>query len=183
METEQAGWRSPLHQSRRKQVLTTSPQVKIILIGQVLVVFAISLDMTILTTTLPVVAIALNTHATGAFWIASSYLLANAVVQPIMAALADIFGRRSVTFSALSIFTIGSVICCVANDLTTMLVGRTVQGIGGGGILAVNLIIISDLVPLRVRPKYLSIIQLVVSIGFIIAPIIGGALIKVANWR
>ncbi|SMR54784.1 unnamed protein product [Zymoseptoria tritici ST99CH_3D1] len=160
-----------------------SKQIKLILVGQICVVFAISLDMTILTTTLPAVAVALNTNATGAFWIASSYLLANAVVQPIMAGLADIFGRRSITFSALCIFTLGSIICCVANDLVTMLVGRTIQRIGGGGVLSVNLIILSDLIPLRVRPKYLSIMQLTVSIGFNIAPIIGGAFVKVTTWR
>ncbi|KJY01044.1 hypothetical protein TI39_contig305g00015 [Zymoseptoria brevis] len=161
----------------------SSKQIKLILVGQICVVFAISLDMTILTTTLPAVAVALNTNATGAFWIASSYLLANAVVQPIMAGLADIVGRRSITFSALCIFILGSIICCVANDLVTMLVGRTIQGIGGGGVLSVNLIILSDLIPLRVRPKYLSIMQLTVRVGFNIAPIIGGAFVKVTTWR
>lgn len=179
-----------------------SRQIKLIVMGQIFVVFAISLDMTILTATLPVrwspdsshlktvadfrdktVAEALGANTTTAFWIAASYLLANAVVQPIMASLADIFGRRSVTFASLTLFTLGSIICSVANSVTTMLAGRIVQGLGGGGILAVNLIIMSDLIPLRVRPKYISLQQLIVSVGFNIAPIIGGALVKVTTWR
>ncbi|EME85767.1 uncharacterized protein MYCFIDRAFT_186251 [Pseudocercospora fijiensis CIRAD86] len=160
-----------------------SKQIKLIVLGQICVLFAISLDMTILTATLPTVAQALHADSVETFWIAASYLLANAVVQPLMAALADIFGRRSVIFSALALFTIGSIICCAANNVAAMLAGRTIQGIGGGGILSVNLIIISDLIPLRARPKFISIQQLVVSIGFNIAPIIGGVLVKATTWR
>ncbi|KAK4504762.1 hypothetical protein PRZ48_002724 [Zasmidium cellare] len=160
-----------------------SRQVKLIVLGQMFVVFAISLDMTILTATLPDVADALNANATKSFWIAASYLLANAVVQPLMAALADVFGRRSVIFSALLLFTVGSLICSLANNVAAMLAGRTIQGMGGGGILSVNLIIISDLVPLRWRPKYLSFQQLCVSVGFNVAPIIGGVIVKHTTWR
>lgn len=104
-------------------------------------------------------------------------------MQPLMAALADVFGRRSVIFTALMLFTVGSVICSVAPNVATMLAGRTIQGIGGGGILSVNLIIVSDLVPLRERPKYISFQQLCVTVGFNTAPIIGGLLVKHTTWR
>ncbi|KAF2216152.1 hypothetical protein CERZMDRAFT_64621 [Cercospora zeae-maydis SCOH1-5] len=160
-----------------------SKQVKLIVMGQCLVVFTISLDMTILTASLPAVSRALNADAISTFWIASSYLLANAVVQPIMAALADIFGRRGTIFTAVALFTIGSVICCATNNVAGMLAGRTIQGIGGGGILSVNLIILSDLIPLRARAKYISLQQFIVSIGFNIAPVIGGALVNATTWR
>ena len=132
---------------------------------------------------LQTVAQALHADAVKTFWIAASYLLANAVVQPIMAALADIFGRRGVIFTALVLFTLGSILCSVAHNVALMLAGRTIQGIGGGGILSVNLIIVSDLVPLRYRPKYISFQQLCVSVGFNIAPIIGGLLVKHTSWR
>lgn len=117
------------------------------------------------------------------FWIATSYLLANAVVQPLMAALADVFGLRSVIFTAMVLFTMGSIICAVADNVGAMLAGRVVQGVGGGGILSLNLIIISDLVPLRSRGKYISLLQFCVSIGFNIAPIIGSLLVKHTTWR
>ncbi|KAF2168270.1 hypothetical protein M409DRAFT_53555 [Zasmidium cellare ATCC 36951] len=166
-----------------EQPWTPSRQVKLIVLGQMFVVFAISLDMTILTATLPDVAHALDANATKSFWIAASYLLANAVVQPLMAALADVFGRRSVIFSALLLFTAGSLICALANNVAAMLAGRTIQGIGGGGILSVNLIILSDIVPLRWRSKYQSFQQLCVSVGFNIAPILGGIIVKKTTWR
>ena len=83
---------------------------------------------------------------------------------------------------SVAVFTIGSIVCAAAPTVPAMLAGRTVQGVGGGGIMSVNLIILSDLVPLRQRSKYQGIIQLVFAFGTNIAPIIGGAMIK-TDWR
>ena len=128
------------------------------------------------------VARALNATAIESFWIAVSYLLANAVCQPTTAALADAFGRRSMLLGSVALFTIGSIICATAPSVSAMLVGRAIRGLGGGSIMSVNLIILSDIVPLRQRPKYQGIIQLVFAFGTNIAPVIGGVLIK-ASWR
>ena len=117
-----------------------------------------------------------------AFWIAASYLLAQAECQPVLAGLADIFGRRAVFFAAVALFAIGSIMCGRVEDTATMLAGRSVQGLGGGGIAAVNLIILSDLVPLRQRSRYLGYIQLVFAIGTNTGPVIGGLLVK-STWR
>lgn len=125
---------------------------------------------------------ALHANATKTFWIAASYLLANAVCQPTLAALADIFGRRAMFFSGVALFTIGSIVCATAPNVAAMLAGRTLQGTGGGGIMSVNLIILSDLVPLRQRSQYQGYMQLVFALGTNIAPIIGGALVK-STWR
>ena len=157
-------------------------QIWLIIAGQICVVFVISLDSTILTLSLPTVAEALHANAVNSFWIVASYLLANAVVQPLMAAFADIFGRRSTFFASLLLFTIGTIVCSTAHSVAQMLVGRTVQGIGGGGIFAVNLIILSDIIPLRVRSKYIGLVQVINSFAINLGPIIGGALIKV-SWR
>jgi MFS family permease len=99
-----------------------------------------------------------------------------------MAALADIFGRQLMFFGSVAFFTIGSIICATAPTVPAMLAGRTIQGVGGGGILSVNLIILSDLVPLLQRSTYQGYIQLVFSFGTFLAPIIGGFLIK-TQWR
>lgn len=157
-------------------------QIWLIIAGQICVVFVVSLDSTILTVSLPTVAKALDANAVKAFWIVAAYLLANAVMQPLMAAFADIFGRRSTFFSSLLMFTIGTIICCTAHNVAQMLAGRTIQGIGGGGIFSVNLIILSDLIPLRYRSKYVGLVQLINSLAVNLGPIIGGALIK-TSWR
>jgi len=159
-----------------------SKQVKLIIVGQLIVVFVVAIDLTILTATLPTITEALGATAVESFWIAASYLLANAVVQPLMAALADIFGRRSSFLTALLLFTVGTVVCCTAKSVSAMLAGRVIQGVGGGGILSINLIIFSDLVPLRQRSKYIGMVLMVSALGLNIAPIIGAALLN-STWR
>jgi MFS family permease len=74
-----------------------------------------------------------------------------------MAALSEIFGRPICLISSLVLFTIGTILCCVAHSLTLLLVGRSVQGIGGGGIIILGLVIFTDIVPLRFRAKYYGI--------------------------
>jgi len=74
--------------------------------------------------------------------------------MPYTAALSDIFGRPICLLVSLCLFTIGSIICCVAPKLAVLLAGRCVQGIGGGGILILGLVIFTDIVPLRYRPQY-----------------------------
>jgi MFS family permease len=77
--------------------------------------------------------------------------------MPFIAALSDIFGRPVCLLTSLGLFTVGSVFCSVAHSLSLLLVGRCVQGIGGGGIIVLGFIIFTDIVPLRFRPKYFGI--------------------------
>jgi MFS family permease len=77
--------------------------------------------------------------------------------MPFTAALSDIFGRPVCLLTALAIFTVGTILCCVANTFTILLAGRSIQGIGGGGIMILGLVIFTDIVPLRFRSKYYGI--------------------------
>lgn len=99
-----------------------------------------------------------------------------------MAALAEAFGRQAMFLGSVGVFTVGSIACATAPSVVTMLAGRTIQGIGGGGVISVNLITLSDFVPLRQRSKYQGLIQLVFALGTNIAPIIGGAMVD-SSWR
>jgi MFS family permease len=90
--------------------------------------------------------------------VGTSYLLASAVTMPYTAALSDIFGRPICLLASLASFTLGSIICCLAQTLSTLLVGRCFQGVGGGGILIISLVIFTDIVPLRYRAKYYGIV-------------------------
>lgn len=64
-----------------------------------------------------------------------------------------------------------------------MLAGRSIQGIGGGGVMSLVLIIFSDIVPLRQRPVYISYVQVAWAIGTISGPVIGGAIVQKTTWR
>ena len=101
----------------------------------------VALDATILVPVLPTLATELDGSATEAFWAGTSYLLASAVVQPFIAALSEIFGRREATLMSLTLFAIASIICGVAHSFRTLLTGRVFQGIGGGGIICQSQIV------------------------------------------
>ena len=79
-------------------------------------------------------------------------------------------------------FLIGIIISGLAKDFTVMLVGRTIQGVGGGGVILLNDIIITDLVPMRLRGAYFGAIGGVWAIGSVSGPVIGGALAYKATW-
>ena len=77
----------------------------------------------------------------------------------------------------------GTIIASVANNVSLLLVGRCVQGVGGGGLVALTYVIITDLVTLRERGKYMSVISLQWAIGSVIGPVIGGAFAEKVTWR
>jgi MFS family permease len=79
-------------------------------------------------------------------------------------------------------FLVGVIVSSVASTFTPMLVGRTVQGVGGGGIILMSDIIITDLVPMRLRGTYFGIIGGVWALGSVSGPVIGGALAYEASW-
>jgi len=74
--------------------------------------------------------------------------------MPFIAAVSDIFGRPICLVASLVFFTVGSVQCSAAQSMGTLLAGRCIQGVGGGGIYVLSLVIFTDIVPLRFRPKW-----------------------------
>ena len=126
---------------------------------------------------------ALNGTAIEAFWSGTSFLLTSAVFQPLFGSLSSIFGRRPLILFALLLFTVGSIIPAVANNFTVILVGRSIQGIGGGGIIAVSEIVITDLVPLRQRGKYFGFFSMMWAIGSVAGPLLGGGFAENVSWR
>ncbi|KAE9362755.1 MFS general substrate transporter [Stipitochalara longipes BDJ] len=143
----------------------------------------VALDATILVPVLPALATALHGTSSDAFWAGTSYLLTSAVFQPFIAALSDVFGRQQLLLLSLIFFSAGALICAFANGFTILLVGRSIQGIGGGGIITLGQVIFSDIVPLRQRPKYFSFVLGAWAIGTILGPVIGGTFVEKLNWR
>ncbi|KAI1212610.1 major facilitator superfamily domain-containing protein [Annulohypoxylon truncatum] len=140
-----------------------------------------SIDSTIITTSLPTVT--REVGGAGQYvWIANSYLFACTVPQPLYGQIANIFGRRNPLFVAIALFTLGSGIAGGSHNVVTLIAGRTIQGLGSGGLYVLSDIIICDLVPSRYRGPYISAVLSTAAIGATIGPIIGGALAQ-ANWR
>lgn len=87
--------------------------------------------------------------------------------MPLFIAVSDVFGRRPLLVFALVLFTVGAIVCGVAQNFTVLLAGRTVQGSGVGGIMTITEAIITDLVPLRERGNFFALISIVWAIGTI----------------
>lgn len=124
----------------------------------------------------------LHGTAIEAFWTGTSFLLTSAVFQPTIGSLSHIFGRMYAIVFCSIFFLVGIIVSSVAQDFTAMLVGRTIQGIGGGGIILMSDIVITDLVPMRQRGMYFGLIGGCWAIGSVSGPVIGGVLAYKATW-
>ncbi|KAJ7729243.1 iron permease [Mycena maculata] len=124
---------------------------------------------TVVSTALP--TIAKDLHIAQFVWIGSTYALANAAILPLCGGLAQVFSRKPVILGSLALFAAGSAIGGAAPNEGTLFSARILQGMGGGGILALCTIIVSDLVSLA----------WCFSGG--IGPVVGGALAQQGKWR
>ncbi|KAJ7432135.1 iron permease [Mycena galericulata] len=147
----------------------------------IVTIFLSALDLTAVSTALPTITDRL--HGGNLFvWVGSAYALSSTAILPLSGRLADIFGRRPLMLSSIFFFALGSALAGSAQNMHMMIAARTIQGIGGGGIINLCEIIISDLVPLSERGIYQGILGLTWSFASGIGPPIGGALAS-TQWR
>jgi MFS family permease len=153
-----------------------------IFVALCLLAFISALDVAIITTALPRVTADIEASEQDYVWIANSFVVASSVIQPLTGQLADILGRRIPLITATALFALGSGISGGAHNVAMMIGGRTVQGLGAGGVYVLLDIVCCDLVPLRERGKYLGLMNSWAGVAAGIGPVVGGALAE-ANWR
>ncbi|PWY80841.1 hypothetical protein BO94DRAFT_625966 [Aspergillus sclerotioniger CBS 115572] len=147
-----------------------------------LTLFISALDQTIISTTIPTITKSLNSAA-GYTWIGASYLLAICAANPIWIRISDIWGRKPALLSTIVIFAIGSLLAATSRTMAMLIAGRAVQGLSGGGLMALVNIVISDLFSMRHRALYISATALVWVLAGTTGPVIGGALAEFVGWR
>ena len=87
------------------------------------------------------------------------------ILQPSYASFSHIFGRKPMVLVSLVFFLIGALVGALAKNFTHLLVGRSIQGVGGGGIMVLSEIIVTDLIPLRFRGNWFAIIAAMWALG------------------
>lgn len=102
--------------------------------------------------------------------------------QPVYGSLSGIVGRKPMMLIAIVSFTAGTVTASRASTATTLLVGRSIQGLGAGGITSLSEVILTDLVPLRLRGRYLAGLNSVWAIGSTSGPVVGAAFAQEVDW-
>ncbi|KAJ7762782.1 iron permease [Mycena maculata] len=147
--------------------------------------FLSALDLTAVGTALPTIADALNDTKGDYIWVGSAYSLSSTAFIPLSGSLADAFGRRPIMLLCIAFFAVGSALAGSAQNMNMMIAARTIQGIGGGGIINLSEILTADLVPLAERGLYQGMLGLVWSFASSIGPPIGGALANRGHkaWR
>ncbi|KZZ99199.1 Major facilitator superfamily domain, general substrate transporter [Moelleriella libera RCEF 2490] len=153
----------------------------LVIVSLCLIAFMSALDGSIIAIALPHISSSLN-FGDKYVGVANCFVFAQTVAQPGIAQLCNIFGRRWPMIISVCVFAVGSGVAGGANDATTMIAGRTVQGLGSGGIMLLVELIVCDMVPLRERGKYLGIVLSVSALGSILGPVIGGAIVE-WDWR
>ncbi|CBF83617.1 MDR family MFS transporter [Aspergillus nidulans FGSC A4] len=148
-----------------------------------LVLFLAALDMTIISTALPTMAVDFNASESGYSWMASSFSLTNAAFVPLWGKISDIWGRKPILLLANLAFLIGSLICALAINLPMVLAGRAIQGAGAGGIITLANISVSDLFSVRERPMYYALFGSTWAIAGALGPLVGGAFTTSVTWR
>ncbi|KAG6369246.1 major facilitator superfamily domain-containing protein [Boletus reticuloceps] len=143
--------------------------------------FLSALELSSVSTALPTIAHAL--HASQFTWVGSAYSLASTAFLPMSGGLAQTFGRRPATLLTIGLFALGSGICGGANSMNMLIAGRTIQGLGGGGIQSLTGIILADLVTLQERGLYIGLYGIIWCLASLIGPIVGGSLAELGQWR
>ncbi|WJF89648.1 multidrug transporter subunit MdtD [Paraburkholderia bonniea] len=145
--------------------------------------FMQTLDATIVNTALPAMADSLNELPLRMQSVVIAYSLTMAVMIPVSGWLADKFGTRRVFFSAILVFTIGSLLCASAPTLTYLVLARVVQGVGGAMLLPVGRLAVLRTFPAERYLPALSFVAIPGLIGPLIGPTLGGWLVKIASWH
>ena len=163
---------------------TKTPERGILVVfgGLLIAMLLASLDQTIFSTALPTIVGELH-GVQHVVWVTTAYILASTIVMPVYGKLGDLIGRKWLFIGAIGLFLIGSIIGGLATDMATLIAGRAVQGLGGGGLMILALAIIADVVPARQRGKYNGIMGAVFAVSSVAGPLLGGFFTEGPGWR
>jgi EmrB/QacA subfamily drug resistance transporter len=159
----------------------TPGEVHTILISLMLTMFLAALDQTIVATALPTIGRQFH-DVSSLSWVITAYLLASTAVAPVFGTLSDIYGRRAMIITAMSLFVAGSILCAVAPNMPVLILARGLQGLGGGGILPIVQTVIADVVTPRERGQYQAYFSGVWMAAGIGGPILGGVFAEHLHW-
>jgi EmrB/QacA subfamily drug resistance transporter len=166
----------------------THRQILFIIFGLMAGMFLSALDQTIVGTSMRTIADDLKGLDAQA-WVTTAYLITSTIATPIYGKLSDLFGRRPLFIIAIVIFLVGSVAAGFSTSMYELAGFRALQGLGAGGLMALPLAIMGDILAPRERAKYQGYFLAVFGISSVIGPLIGGLLsgtdwiLFVTGWR
>ncbi len=166
----------------------THRQILFVIFGLMAGMFLSSLDQTIVGTSMRTIADDLDGLSLQA-WVTTAYLITSTIATPIYGKLSDIFGRRPLFIIAIVIFLVGSLAAGFSTSMYELAVFRALQGLGAGGLMALPLAIMGDILAPRERAKYQGYFLAVFGVSSLIGPLVGGLfagadqILFITGWR
>ncbi|WLE59896.1 MFS transporter [Burkholderia plantarii] len=160
----------------------SAPRIHAIFAGLVLVMLLGTIDQAIVAPALAPIAAEFGRFA-DVSWVVTGYLLTSTAATPLAGRLSDRHGRRAVILGALLVFLAGSVACAIAPGLAVLVLGRALQGLGGGALMTLPNTVIADILSPRERGRYQIYISATYATSSAAGPILGGWLADAFSWR
>jgi EmrB/QacA subfamily drug resistance transporter len=154
-----------------------------VLAGSSTGLFVLMLDSTVVALALAPIRIDLGASTAGLQWVQNVYLLVLAAFLVTFGHAGDVIGRRRVFQLGMAGFALGSLVSATAGSIEVLVAGRALQGLGGAGVLAQSLALVTNAFAPERRARALGIWAAVSSIALALGPLLGGAVVEFASWR
>jgi len=159
----------------------THRETRLIVIGMLLPIFMASMDQTILASALPTIGRELG-DAHNLPWLITAYLLASTAMIPLYGKIADIHGRAFALRIAIAVHLAGSLLCALAPAMPVLILGRALQGLGGGGLASMGMVVLGDVAAPRERGRYYAYFAVTYTTAGACGPALGGFLADHLHW-
>ncbi|WP_404313484.1 MFS transporter [Agrococcus terreus] len=151
--------------------------------GLLLGMFVSMVASTVVSTSLPVIVHDLGGDQGVFTWVVTATLLTTAISTPIWGKLADLVDRKRLYQVALVIFVLATAVAGFAQDPTSLIASRAVQGIGAGGLAALSQVLMADIISPRERGRYMGLFGAVMAVATVGGPLLGGVITDSVGWR
>ncbi len=166
----------------------TKRQINLIVVALMVGMFLAALDQMVVATAIRTIGDDLH-GLTLQVWVTTAYMIAATISTPLYGKLSDLYGRKPLYVIALSLFITGSMLCSTSTSMYELAAFRALQGAGAGGLMALAIMILGDLLSPRERTKYQASFFAVWGTSSVLGPVIGGFfagaanLLGIAGWR
>jgi EmrB/QacA subfamily drug resistance transporter len=157
-------------------------QIMVVLGGLMAGMLLAALDQSIVGTALPRIVSDLG-GLDQLSWVVTAYLLTSTAATPLWGKISDLYGRRPIFQAAIAIFLLGSVLAGLSQNMPQLIAFRALQGIGGGGLMAIAFAVIGDVIPPRERGRYQGYFGAVFGVSSVAGPLLGGWFTDGPGWR
>jgi EmrB/QacA subfamily drug resistance transporter len=173
---------SKLVSDDRTTKLETAPRRRLVFVAALSTIFMAAIEGTIVATAMPTIVGALGGIDLFS-WIFGAYLLTQAILIPIYGRLADLYGRKPVLLFGIAVFLIGSALCGLSWNMTSLIVFRVLQGIGAGALIPVAQTVVADIYSGEARARMQGYISSTFGSAAILGPMVGGLIATHISWK